>query len=239
MFKILIVGDSLAGGWPHQNFPHLLKKMLPRYQVIARPSGGQTLIAVGERAEKMIGEILPHILVIEAGTNDLLLPALERRGGSVKMLAFRMRQRGYVPIEDPSEFKEAYAGIIDKVRKKVVGIVLTTIPCVGEDLSSELNQRRKEYNQAIRELANERNLLVADVAERFQRFLGQRSWSGKYLLDSFIGILLDPLRCSTKGGAEVVSRKRGLLLTVDGVHLNPQGAFLFAETVFEALSNLK
>ncbi len=239
MRKILIVGDSLAGGWPHQNFPRLFAKMLGDCQVIARPSGGETLVTLGERALKLVKEVVADALVLEVGTNDLLITELEERGGRWGLLARRLKRRGCIPVEDPAEFKEIYSGIVEELRRRIESIVLTTIPCIGEDLSSKLNRRRMEYNGAMVELAKERGVLVADVAERFQGYLAQHSASGGYFLDNFWGIFLDPLYCLTRKGAEMVSSKRGLLLTIDGVHLNPQGALLFAEALHQVFSTQK
>ena len=73
--------------------------------------------------------------------------------------------------------------------------------------------------------------LLADVAVEFDRVL-QDSVQTDYLMDNLINVLyFDAKKCRKPGGADTLSKKRNLQLTIDGVHLNSAGAKLYKQTI--------
>ncbi len=119
---------------------------------------------------------------------------------------------------------------------KAVGcVVITTIACVGEQMASDLNRRAAQYNEVIREAAAEEGAVLADVGKAFRRILTGLGTQSGFLMDHLSCTFADTFRCLTPRGADRLSGRRGLLLTVDGIHLNRYGARVYADTVEEAL----
>lgn len=231
MKKALVVGDSLAGGMPHVNFCARLKREADDYRITASARGGDPLSGICKRLEGLVSETEPDVVVMVAGANDILLPFLKARGGLWRRLVGRIEGRGHLPAEDPSRFRELYSQAVERVAEKTLRVIPTTITCLGEDLGNETNRRRAAYNAVIREVAEKYHLDLADTAEAFEDLLLMVDDPSPYLLDDFPAVFLDTLRCLTPGGADALSGRRGLVLTVDGVHFNRLGARTFAQCI--------
>ena len=64
-----------------------------------------------------------------------------------------------------------------------------------------------------------------------QRVLKQ-NYQTDYLLKHFLNsAYFDLKKCQETGGADKLSRKRNLILTIDGVHLNSAGAMLYKQAI--------
>lgn len=238
MKKLLVVGDSLAGGFPHLCFPAILREAAQRWHITVSAKGGDTLVGVGNRMVGLLPRLQPDGLIFEAGANDLLLPFLERRGGSWKRLVKVLVSRGNLPATQPSAFRMLLEKFLEIMEDKVGTVVLTTIPCLGEDLATPLNRLRETYNHAIREAAEKRGARLAEAAHAFEEELAQLDNPSPYLLDEFINGFLDPLRSFTPRGAFQLSGRRGLILTIDGVHPSPRGARILAESAASAMGDI-
>lgn len=235
MKDLLIVGDSLAGGLPHLSFTALLADMLRDRRVSADAVGGDILAGVSARLERLLRDERAYTVVIEAGTNDILLPALKARGGLWRVLVERIEARGSVPTTGLEEFRALYSRTLDGAAGAAGHIVVATIACIGEETESDLNRRGSQYSAVIREEAASRGAAVADVGKAFREALAAAGTQGGFLLDHLSCMFVDTLRCLTPRGADRLSGRRGLVLTMDGVHLNRYGARLYAQTVADAL----
>lgn len=236
MGKLLVVGDSLAGGLPHLCFCSLLASLQPSWEISVYARGGDTLLGAGSRLAEMLSGFRPDVVLLEAGANDLLLPFLEARGGPWKMFAKWLISRRSVPADRPEAFHALLKKIVRTAMARTGKLILATIPCLGEDLRSPLNQRREEYNRIIAETAADAGAGLADLAEPYERELGRLDDPSPYLLDSLTGAFLDLLHSLTPRAAFQLSGRRGLVLTLDGVHSNPRGARLLAEKMASSLS---
>ncbi len=235
MKELLIVGDSLAGGLPYLSFPAQLKSRLRDWRITPSAVGGDTLVGIGERLDRLLCEHEPDALIIEAGTNDILLPAFESRGGLWRKLAKRIESAGSIPTTKLERFRDLYTRTLEKAGQAVGCIVITTIACIGEETASDLNRRGSQFNEVIREVASSRGVVLADVGKAFRGILAQVEVQSDYLLDNISSTITDTFHCLTPRGADRLSGRRGLVLTMDGVHLNRYGARLYAETVSRAL----
>jgi lysophospholipase L1-like esterase len=238
MQKALIVGDSLSGGLPHVNFWMRLKKMADGYNITARAMGGDPLGGVFERVKRLLPKVEPDILIIQAGGNDIFLPALRARGGNWSRLVKLVEKRGHLPIEDVREFSKVYSRMAEEVSSRIDRVIVTTIICLGEDLSSEPNRRRREYNDAIREIAGRYDLVLADTAKAFDDILEGLDNPSHYFLDSFYHSFTDIFHTLTPRSIDRLSGRRGLVLTLDGAHFNRLGARIYAQVVHDAMTGV-
>lgn len=235
MKKLLITGDSLAGGLPHLSYPALLRKMLPGYEFIVSSVAGDTMIGICCRVRELTARHNPDFLVIEGGANDITLPLMQKIGGRWKSIADRLEKRGSAISPDASSFESALADTLDSIKRHELNIIVTTIGCIGENLESEPNAIREKYNGIIRHTAGLAGAKVADVGEAFERVLATLNKPSNYLVGDFRDAFLDTFHMLTPNRAYRLSAKRGLALTVDGIHNNPFGASIYAEVIREAL----
>lgn len=235
MAEVLIVGDSLTAGHPGAGYVPLLSGMAPAHEIMADGRGGSTLSGIAVRLLSRLKRHVPDVMVIAAGMNDLLLPWMSGRGGRWQTLARRLESRGEAPMSDAASFRSRYKELIGRASQHQVKIIVATISCAGDDLGNGLNRLRARYNDAIRSLADAARVRCADVGKVFDGILAAERKSGSYLLDDYASTYLDALMTVVGSPADRVSVKRGLLLAIDGVHLNSRGARLLAETVAGAL----
>jgi len=88
-------------------------------------------------------------------------------------------------------------------------IIITTLSCLGEVLNSPINQKRRLVNI-----------------------------SGYNLMEHPLNLVLDYFRSKRMNWVEKISRKRGLMLTIDGGHLNSKGAIIYAKELSRILNML-
>ena len=137
-----------------------------------------------------------------------------------------------------SDFKAQYTKMIEFIQATAnAKIILTTLSCIGENLSSDLNDKRTEYNNAIRSVAKSYGCLLADVADEFESVL-EKSTQTNYLLNNFFDAVYFDKKASQKSdGPKTLSQKRSLILTIDGVHLNGNGANLYKIALENVINN--
>lgn len=68
-------------------------------------------------------------------------------------------------------YRQAVADVLDAIGAAGARAIVLTTSVIGEDLQSEGNRLLAPYNDALRELAAARGLVVAEVHEAFQRVL--------------------------------------------------------------------
>ncbi len=237
--RVLIVGDSITRGLAGVNFIRLLDndKDLKNYQFINWGLGGDTLVGIGNRLLKEIKKNDYDIIVISAGHNDIIIPEMKHLDLCKKIVAGYLIKRGSIPTET-DEFYDVYAKLIDDVRMICNSkIILSTISCISEDLNATTNSKREVINRIIRKVALNKNCLVTEVDKYFDEIL--KNTDNKYFLGKCLNsYFFDLLKSITVKGAMRLSNKRRLQLTIDGVHLNLQGALIYKEAIKNYLVSL-
>jgi lysophospholipase L1-like esterase len=233
--RVLLLGDSLTAGHPGVGYPGMMARLgFPR-ELAVEGRGGATVTEVRWRLNPMIARHSPGAVLVEVGANDILIPHFHRRGGSWKKLAMNLQFRGNVPMTTPEAFMKTFGELLESVPTGVE-VVLATVACLGEVPGSELNRARNRYNEVIRNLARKHGAGLADTAEAFDRKLRNLENPSPYFMDRHSSDFLQTVITAPDAGADYLSRRRGLHLTMDGAHLNSRGARLYALTVMAALS---
>lgn len=170
-------------------------------------------------------------VVVGIGTNDLLQPHLMSTG-LVWRLVFGWRV-SWKRWADKPEYKRVVREIIDTILADGKRCVLMGLP-----LMQLINYPMDELtarNDILRRLASEYALPFADVLAAELRAVpnARRDYDwGKLGLQRVADILAMCLFPRTKDG---FSRRRGLELTVDGVHFNTRSGSIAAEEVTKCL----
>jgi lysophospholipase L1-like esterase len=104
------------------------------------------------------------------------------------------------------DYKKNITAIVDRAQAQGIKVVILTATPIFEDLTNAQNAALVPYNEFLRSLAKERNLPLADLSAGFAAVLGK----------------LEP-------------KKDSRYLTMDGVHMNPEGNLIMAKGCLAAL----
>ena len=246
--KILVAGDSITEGITGVSYLEKLEQLMPEHEFINLGLGGDTIIGIGNRVlEHLKTDSNYDVIIVEAGHNDILLPIFEEEEFLFKMTAFTLRTRGSIPIKDPEIFKGTYLSTLRAIRKlSNARLFVSTLSCINEDLTAMSNIKRKLYNHKIRKLVNEFNthtvepnnqITIIEIADAFEHYLNEQAQTSYLLNNYFSAFIKDAHNRISEADADALSRERNLNLTIDGVHLNSKGAYIYSHLFYQTIKS--
>jgi lysophospholipase L1-like esterase len=238
----LFSGDSLTEGRYGESFVERIAKALYRGhgglegEVVNTGRGGDTIRSLANRLDRSLHRYLPDWVVLAIGTNDVWYPWLSARSlGWSLWLRYQELGHGIRATRDLDEFAAVYRHLIDKARQLGAGVLVCTVPPIGEKLGSPLNRRLARLNGIIKHVAAECQVPVADVWQAFVEELAPLTRPSGFIPGEWLFSWMDRRRVRSSS-PDAVGRRRRLHLTFDGIHLNSRGADLWADTLLEALA---
>ena len=109
-----------------------------------------------------------------------------------------------VPLD---QYKKNITEIVDKCQAAGIKVMILTATMIQEDQSNDNNKKLADYNAFLRDLAKEKKCLLADLNAEMQAAVKV---------------------------PEGAPPRKGNLLTVDGVHMNPLGNEMMATGILKA-----
>jgi len=238
--RILLTGDSITRGNLGWSYVALLQTQFPKVEFVNLGQDGDTLSGIHRRTREFLSKDSQFdFVIIVAGHNDIILPTLTERGSFYRLIPQQLARQGSVPTRDLVHFDQTYRQFLNDIRRTFSGkLVISTLSFVNEHPLSPTAQLRLVYNHGIRKIARENDVQLADVGLVFDQYL-----QGVSGIDYFMKSLLAPVTADlwasrSAKALSAISRRRGLHLTIDGVHLNPRGAELYAETLAPLWGNI-
>lgn len=228
---IHLYGDSITAGVPGVPFFKYLASAKP---FRAYGVGGDTVTGLLGRTVNV--ELnADDQYVLEIGTNDILLPYLQGLSMSWQKTVGGIEKSGRKVATDIKDFAGKYSELLDRFGSE--NTVVVSIPCVGEDIGSELNKKVAEYNDVIKRMCTERARVFIDF-NKWQRLEIQKKNSGErgFISRNALGMIVDVAITKINPLADVLSKNRNLCTTSDGVHLNSHGAEQMARMIEHALA---
>lgn len=247
MKNIMFLGDSLTAGTIGSSWFELLQgeALFKEFNLINAGENGFTMAGLHMKLkEHLKTNPPPHVLVIEGGANDILLPHMQGADHSWNPFIRKLLRHGSAPASSARAFRKISSELLSNaVDSGISQIFMCTIPCLGEDLESDLNHRRGEYNRIIREVCSELSqngysCTCLETALEVEAILGKTG--SRWLFRTPDDLQNDALYIA-ENGEDALCRERKLQLTIDGAHLNRRGAELFSSLVikyFKENSNL-
>ncbi len=235
--KILFIGDSIVKGKLGVSFVDMIAKRFPLAKITNLGVNGENLNIISKRLLLQLKKVNDYdYVVFEGGGGDVFLPHFLEKGKLFEFAHWVQTKKGMVPNTTKAAFYSAYKATIVEAKKLHKGkIILLTYGCLNENLDFKLNAKLEEYNNAIRQIAEEENVLLADAGARMVDYLKDKPQTD-HCLESFWTVTYsDPFITFFKGGASYLSKKRKLLVTIDGVHLNDRGAGFYYECIKDVL----
>jgi len=228
--KTVFLGDSLTAGMPGVSYWRFLSD---KSKLINRGLGGDTLSGATGRAEKMLrgpGYNDVDQYIIEIGTNDVLLPVLQKHSSLWRMIVkTRGKYFGSVPCESIEVFGRKYEELLQlfirqNKRIGVIGLPLT------ESSMPIINDTMKEYDAIIAGLCKKYRIAYIDVLQLGTKMKGNNRGTFLFGKTNF-GNLIDAVLTSILPFSMQVSRRRGLAVTIDSIHFNKNMAKALASVI--------
>lgn len=231
--KILFLGASITQGKISASYVKMLKEKMgtANYEYINHAVAGYESYNVLAKLGKAI-EVKPDFVVLLVGTNDVT-------SSLNPVLAVKTRKWKHIPHEPTLEnYSNNITAIVRKLRHETnATLALASLPVIGEDLGSVENKTLDQYNAALKQIADQKNVYYIPVNERQKAFLIERNGgSGKEATNitkmAFQSLFRHFLLFES---LDRISRMNGFLLLTDGIHQNSDGSKMIAEEIFANL----
>jgi lysophospholipase L1-like esterase len=175
-------------------------------------------------------------VILAVGGNDVWIPWLSSHSvGWWLWRHYRRARASQRPTTDRDQFAAAYRALIDRARAAGARVLACTVSPLGEQISSPPNRRLARLNGAIKAVAADRGVPLADVWQAFVDEYAVLSKPSRRVPGEWLFTWLDRARLR-RTTPDAISHRRRLLLTFDGLHLNSRGADLWAITILQALA---
>ena len=219
---IACIGDSLTHGNIGQSWVDYLREEFPNDIFLNEGINANTTWQVLQRLDPIL-KCKPDLIILMIGTNDAL--------GSFDIdSGLRYKKNNNLP-EVPSfeKYKEQLLELIDKIGLSSK-VVLCTLPPIGENKDSLVNQHVKKFNDYIKVVADNKNLSLLPVSDSLWFEIQSRKYQLKFdynpksfplLRRIFGGIFHHYL---LKQSWNDIAKAKGQWILFDQIHLNERGA---------------
>jgi lysophospholipase L1-like esterase len=226
--RIAFFGDSLTEGFPGASYFEILKKRLPGYKLFNYGKGGDTVISLYQRIKNLKLSDPFDIAFLWVGVNDVFVNIAP----SYPIIKTVNRQPW---SREHEEFEHYYHLTLELLCQGANRIITVPPLFMGEDIDNRWNKEIEELSGIIEKAsASYENVEHLDLRKIIFPKLNNKNVSG-YLPESATRVALDLILLKQKEQIDKKSSERGLLFTLDGVHLNNRGAELVADVFLETI----
>ena len=229
---VACVGDSITRGSVSADYVTLLDhRMAPAgFEFINEGVNGNLAWNVGQRLDAVIAR-RPDVVTLLVGTNDVNATLDERSQRNYR------RSQGLPVRASLPWYRENVAAILDRLAGETDAQVLVLdIPMLGEDLSSEWNLRVEAHTAALREICAERGVRCLPLHDRLAGMLPVGHQPPPYTGDRMLMVRAILSHAVLRRSWDDISRRNGLAVLTDHIHLNDRAAAVVADLVEEALT---
>ncbi|MED1864614.1 GDSL-type esterase/lipase family protein [Fictibacillus nanhaiensis] len=207
--RIGLICDSLTEGRPGVSFLHLLQEQYPQMKFVNMGKPGESVKSLQRRLAKTKLENF-DLIFLWIGVNDVYS----------KLLSVQAQ-----PIaKDHEEFRDYYQKVLECVSSSSKSVITVTPAIVGENMNNVPNKELKQLNTLITSITNKYgNATTLNLHSVFEQHLSTVN-SSDYISTKVLRVMKDVLFYKKPSRIDKLSKKRGLHLTLDGIHLNSIGA---------------
>ena len=233
MKTVVCFGASLTAGTVSFNYLDLLgaRPSLAGYQFINHGVNGDLAWNGLERLDRVVAE-RPDFVTILIGTNDVNATLSEHN-------LQRYKAHNHLPSEPTlAWYEQSLWKIIQRLKQETDAcLALLSLAVIGEDLNHEANRKVGLYSDAIRRVARAEDIAYLPLHERMVAYLrdheGERAQLPPRLeyRDGLHNVGNAIALHATGLSWDEVSRRNGLLVTTDCLHLNSTGAGMIADLI--------
>lgn len=222
--KIGLIGDSLTEGRPGVSFLNILKRKYPSITFLNLGKPGETVKSLHTRLTKIKLESNFDLIFLWIGANDVYSKLLKVQAQPI--------------VEDHREFNNYFNKILNIVIPFSKYVVVVSPAIVGENLKNQSNYELKGLSSIIENISSQfLNVSFLDMQSVFEKRLANVK-SSDYISTSVMTVMKDVFLYKNPIRIDRLSSKRGLHLTLDGIHLNSNGALCVAEEYASMINQL-
>lgn len=233
MQTVVCFGASLTAGTVSFDYIELLQERpsLKDFRFINHGVNGDLAWNGLQRLDKAIAD-RPDFVTVLIGTNDVNATLSERN-------RLRYREFNRLPV-DPTLawYEENMRALIKRLKTETTArLALLSLAVIGEDLGHEANRKVELYNEVVRRVARDEQADYLPLHERMVAYLREHEADRAHLpprleyRDGLINVGNAIALHATGLSWDEVSRRNGLLLTTDCLHLNSVGAGMIADLI--------
>jgi lysophospholipase L1-like esterase len=230
---VVCFGASLTAGRVSFDYVEVLRSRpsLTEYRFVNRGVDGDLTWNGLQRLGDVISE-RPDAVSILIGTNDVNATLSERN-------LLRYRAFNHLPVDPTIRwYEENLRAIVTRLKTETgARLALLTLAIIGEDLDHEANHKVLQYNEVVRRVAHEEQITCLPLHERMIAYLREHEADRAGLpsplayRDGLINVGNAIALHATGLSWDEVSRRNGLLLTTDCLHLNSIGGGMIADLI--------
>lgn len=207
--KIACIGDSLTEGRPGVSFFNMLKRKYPDIKFVNLGKGGETVKSLHTRLSKNNLAQDFDLAFLWIGVNDIYSKLLKVQAQPI--------------TRNSEEFQEFYENVLDLVMQSSKKVVVVSPAIIGENINSS-NRGLLNLSIIIKEISQEhKNVTFIDLHQAFTEQL-ETVHTSDYLSTGLGRLVKDVFFYRSPKRVDRLAAERGLHLTIDGVHLNSNGA---------------
>jgi lysophospholipase L1-like esterase len=226
--KIAFIGDSLTEGLIGSSYFDILQNKLPRHELFNYGKGGETVISLYRRLQKihMVSPLDMGFLWV--GVNDVLVK-------TSWFSPLKKRLRGQPWAKDHTQFRESYLRLLEFLHERIAHIYTLPPLFIGEDTENEWNRELMILSKIINDLSS--SFSNADFVQLDEHF-PTRSTSENippYVPKSIFRVFADVFFPMDPEKSEIIAAEKGFHFTIDGVHLNKAGAEKISELLLKII----
>ena len=219
---IACIGDSLTHGNIGQSWVDYLRSEFPNDVFLNEGINGNTAWQVIQRLDPIL-KCKPDLVILMIGTNDAL--------GSFDINSgFRYKKNNELPeVPTLEKYKEHLNELIEKLGFSSK-FAICTLPPVGENENSEVNEHVNSFNDCIKLTVNQKKISLLPVSDALWSDIQSRTYplkleynpkARKIMRQIFGGIFHHYLFKKTWND---ISKAKGQWILFDQIHLNERGA---------------
>jgi lysophospholipase L1-like esterase len=226
--RIACLGDSLTRGQLSVDYLELVARRRPGAVELSRfAANGEFAYNLRQRLGPVLATPFDVVTVL-IGTNDA------RAGLAGYPLEQAMRRKQLPTRPSAGWFQHNLGATVERLRSATdATIAVLSIPVLGQDPDAAPARASAEYSRLIAEVATTAGVGYLPLHERqvaeIRRAAPPSVAYREVTPAAFIGTVLQ--RSVLRRSLDEISRRRGLLLTVDHIHQNSRGAELIADVI--------
>jgi lysophospholipase L1-like esterase len=226
--KIAFFGDSITEGFPGAAYIELLREKLSGHELLNFGKGGDTVLSLFKRIQNLDLPENLDISFVWVGVNDVIV-----KTSWIYPWMRRMRRQPW--SRSMEEFRSHYRGLLDFLSVRTRHLMTVSPLFVGEDVDNEWNRRLEDLSRIIRKQTDVcSNADFIDLrGDLFPLLTGKDVCP--FVPTTGIQAVRNVLFGSSQDNKDDQENDKELFYTIDGIHLNNEGARIVADVFFEAV----
>lgn len=221
---VVCLGDSNTQGQFSANYVKRLSA--PDTTFVNAGVNGQLAYNVAQRLDEVVAR-RPDVVTLLVGTNDV-----NAQFDAKWRARYRKQQR--LPVDPTRQwYGEQIDAILTRLGETDARVAVLDLPPLGEDLASRMNRLVDDYNATLREVAAAHEVPVLPLHDRLVALLPPDANPPPYRGDIKLVFGSFLRHVVLRQDWNSISRRNGLTLLTDNLHLNDRSADVVAELVGE------